>query len=134
MDLQSLLPEVTYKAIRSSGSGGQHVNKTSSKVALHFNIDTSQVLQDDQKEWLKKNLQSRLTKDNELILQCDESRSQHKNKTLVTERFLKLIEKGLLKPKKRKKTKVPKSVKIKRLKSKRKHSEKKANRQKPNLD
>lgn len=134
MDLQSLLPEVTYKAIRSSGSGGQHVNKTSSKVELHFNIDTSQVLQDDQKEWLKKNLQSRLTKDNELILQCDESRSQHKNKTLVTERFLKLIEKGLLKPKKRKKTKVPKSVKIKRLKSKRKHSEKKANRQKPNLD
>lgn len=134
MDLQLLIPELTFKAIRSSGSGGQHVNKTSSKVELHFNIDASNVLSDEQKEWLKNKLQSRLTKDNELILQCDESRSQHKNKELLIQRFLEMIEKGLVKPKKRKKTKVPKSVKIKRLKSKRIQSEKKANRQKPDVD
>ena len=69
-----------------------------------------------------------------LILQCGESRSQHKNKEIIIKRFLVLIKDALKVPKKRKPTKVPKSVIKKRLKSKRKQSEKKVNRQKPDLD
>ncbi|XMO88366.1 alternative ribosome rescue aminoacyl-tRNA hydrolase ArfB [Algibacter sp. AS12] len=131
---EAILNEVTFKAIRSSGSGGQHVNKVSSKVELTFNLINSIVLNETQQERLKVKLKNRLTKDGVLILQCDESRSQHKNKQLVIKRFLELIKTSLIIPKKRKPTKVPKSVIKKRLKSKRQLSEKKANRQKPNLD
>ena len=74
------------------------------------------------------------TKDNELILQCDESRSQHKNKELVIKRFFELIKKGLIVLKKRKPTKIPKSVIRKRLKTKKIRSDRKASRKKPDLD
>ncbi len=134
MNLELLIPELTFKAIRSSGSGGQHVNKVSSKVELHFFIENSSILNDDQKQLLLKSLKSRLTNENELILQCDESRSQHKNKELVIKRFFELITKGLTVPKKRKPTKIPKSVIRKRLKSKKIRSERKASRKKPDLD
>lgn len=134
MDYNLLLPELSFKAIRSSGSGGQHVNKVSSKIELHFNVVNSSVLNEDQKELLLKSLKKRLTKENELILQCDESRSQHKNKEIVILRFLELVKKGLVIPKKRKPTKIPKSAIKKRLKSKRIQSERKASRKKPDLD
>ena len=134
MNSELLISELTFKAVRSSGSGGQHVNKVSSKVELHFFIENSSILNDEQKQLLLKSLKPRLTKDNELILQCDESRSQHKNKELVVKRFLELIKKGLIVPKKRKPTKIPKSVIRKRLKSKKIQSERKANRKKPGLD
>lgn len=134
MNLDQLLPELTFRAIRSSGSGGQHVNKVSSKVELHFFIENSAILSNEQKQLLLKSLKSRLTKDKELILQCDESRSQHKNKELVIKRFFELIKKGLIVPKKRKPTKIPKSVIRKRLKSKRIRSERKVSRKKPDLD
>ena len=134
MNSELLISELTFKAVRSSGSGGQHVNKVSSKVELHFFIENSSILNDEQKQLLLKSLGPRLTKDNELILQCDESRSQHKNKELVVKRFLELIKKGLIVPKKRKPTKIPKSVIRKRLKSKKIQSERKANRKKPGLD
>ena len=134
MNLDQLLPELTFRAIRSSGSGGQHVNKVSSKVELHFFIENSAILSNEQKQLLLKSLKSRLTKDKELILQCDESRSQHKNKELVIKRFFELIKMGLIIPKKRKPTKIPKSVIRKRLKSKRIRSERKVSRKKPDLD
>ncbi len=130
----ALISELSFKAIRSSGSGGQHVNKVSSKIELSFNLEESLVLSDLQKERLLNKLSSRLTKDNVLILQCDESRSQHKNKELVIKRFLEIIKDGLKVPKKRIPTKISKSAIRKRLKSKRQLSEKKANRKKPNLD
>ncbi len=134
MDRELLKSELTFKALRSSGSGGQHVNKVSSKVELHFNLENSNALTNSQKLLLLKRLKTKLTNNNELILQCDESRSQHKNKELVIDRFLKIIEKGLIVPKKRKPTKIPKSAIRKRLKSKRIRSEKKAERKKPDLD
>jgi ribosome-associated protein len=134
LDRELLKSELTFKALRSSGSGGQHVNKVSSKVELHFNLENSNVLTNSQKLLLLKRLKTKLTNNNELILQCDESRSQHKNKELVIDRFLKIIEKGLIVPKKRKPTKIPKSAIRKRLKSKRIRSEKKAERKKPDLD
>ena len=133
-DPQAIIKELHFKAIRSSGSGGQHVNKVSSKVELNFNLFESEVFTPSQKDRIINKLQHRLTKDGTLILQCGESRSQHKNKALVIKRFLSLIKAALIVPKKRKPTRVPKSVIKKRLKSKRKQSEKKVNRQKPNLD
>ena len=134
LDEQAILSELTFKAIRSSGAGGQHVNKTSSKVELQFNVEISQFLTEEQKELLYKNLETRLTKDNVLILQCGESRSQHKNKSIVIERFLELIKQSLIVPKKRKKTKTPKAVKLKRLKNKKQNAEKKANRKPPEIN
>lgn len=131
MDEQQLIQEATYKAVRSSGAGGQNVNKVSSKVELHFFIDPSEALSEDEKTLLRDKLQSRLTKNNELILQSDESRSQHKNKELVTQRFLELIKQGLVKPKKRKKTKPSKASKLKRLREKKILSEKKNSRKDP---
>lgn len=129
-----LISELSFKAIRSSGAGGQHVNKASTKVELSFNIDASRVFDEIQKGRLISKLKSRLTKGNILILQCDESRSQHKNKVLVIERFLELIHQALIVPKKRKKTHVPKAVKLKRLSEKRKISERKTHRKSPDID
>ncbi|MFC4723137.1 alternative ribosome rescue aminoacyl-tRNA hydrolase ArfB [Geojedonia litorea] len=134
LDEKLLISELNFKAIRSSGAGGQHVNKTASKVELTFSLMDSSVLNDEQKSMLKRSLSKRLTNDNVIILQCDESRSQHKNKTLVIDRFLKLIKDGMVVPKKRKKTKVPKAVKLKRLKSKKQTAEKKAKRKPPEIN
>lgn len=133
-DKGALLAEVNFKAIRSSGSGGQHVNKVSSKIELTFNLANSFVFSEVQKVRLLKKLQNRLTKEGILILQCGESRSQHKNKEISLKRFFRLIDVALKIPKKRIKTKIPKSVIKKRLKSKRNLSEKKANRKKPDID
>jgi ribosome-associated protein len=129
-----IISELSFKAVRSSGAGGQHVNKTSSKVELIYNLNESDVFDEDQKALLLSNLKSRLTKDNVLILQCDESRSQHKNKALVIERFLELIHLALIVPKKRKKTNVPKAVKQKRLETKKQIAEKKTNRKPPQIN
>ncbi|MBC3845513.1 aminoacyl-tRNA hydrolase [Winogradskyella echinorum] len=134
MDVKLLKSELTYKYVRSSGSGGQNVNKVSSKAELYFNVETSQVFNDDEKLKLTEFFNNRLNKDGVLVLACDESRSQFRNKAIVTQRFLELIDEGLKEEKERKSTKVPKAVKRKRLASKRKNSEKKANRKKPDID
>jgi len=132
--LTELLSELKFKATRSSGVGGQHVNKVSSKIECVFDLVNSQALTEDQKQLLLKNSASRLTKDFKLILTCDESRSQHKNKELVIERFLQIIKKGLTIPKKRTPTKIGKSVVEKRKEKKKKQAYKKALRQNPKLD
>lgn len=131
---EALIHELNFKAIRSSGSGGQHVNKVSSKVELSFSLNDSLVFDDIQKSRLQNKLQNRLTNDGVLILQCGESRSQHKNKELVIKRFLDIMENALIVQKKRVPTKIPKSVIRKRIKSKRNQSLKKENRKKPDLD
>ena len=134
MDYQQLIRECYFKAIRSSGSGGQHVNKVSTKMELQLNIETSFVLSLEQKERLKEVLQSRLTKDHILILQCSERRSQYQNKLLVKRRFIELIEESLKTQKERIPTKIPKAITQKRLKNKRSQSLKKANRRKPEIE
>ncbi|WP_298893048.1 alternative ribosome rescue aminoacyl-tRNA hydrolase ArfB [uncultured Psychroserpens sp.] len=133
-DEQTILNELTFKAIRSSGSGGQHVNKTASKVELTFDLEHSQVLTSEQKELLKTNLQTRLTKEALLIMQCGESRSQFRNKAIIIQRFLELIKANLIEEKERIPTKIPKAVVKKRLTNKRRNSEKKANRKPPEID
>ncbi len=133
MEKDKLITELQYKAVRSSGAGGQNVNKVSSKVVLSFDVKNSKVLSDDEKMLLEMNLASRLTNDQILILNCDEDRSQNKNKEIVTKRFLSIIEQGLHIPKIRKSTKIPKSVIRKRIKDKKNLSEIKKNRRKPEL-
>ncbi|MGC6431938.1 MAG: alternative ribosome rescue aminoacyl-tRNA hydrolase ArfB [Jejuia sp.] len=133
-DEAALIKELTFKAVRSSGSGGQHVNKVSSKVDLYFNLELSTVFNEDEKSKLRDFFQNRLTKENILVLQCSDSRSQHRNKNLVIRRFLDLIRLAFEEEKERIPTKTPKSVIRKRLKNKRYQSEKKTNRKKPDID
>ena len=130
MNKEILLKELSYKAVRSSGAGGQHVNKVSSKIVLVFDVMASEGLTVLEKEKIYLKLANRLSKENILLLQCDDSRSQHKNKELVLIRFFELIEKALKVAKKRKATKPSKSSIEKRLKSKKKAAEKKLNRTK----
>ena len=131
MDQEQLFRELNLKAVKSSGPGGQHVNKTASKVELHFDVEESAGISEEEKTRILKKLESRLTKENILILQSDESRSQHKNKEYVSQRFFSIIGEALKKPKIRKKTKPSKASKMKRLKKKKINSEKKANRKDP---
>ncbi|WP_372936614.1 alternative ribosome rescue aminoacyl-tRNA hydrolase ArfB [Seonamhaeicola sp.] len=131
---ETLLKELTFKAVKSSGSGGQHVNKVATKVELHFNLTNSVVFTETQKQQLLSKLKHRLTKEAVLVLSCSESRSQIRNKELVIKRFIELISNSLKVKKQRIATKTPKSVIRKRLKNKKKQAEKKANRQKPSLD
>ncbi len=133
MDQERIISELNFKAVRSSGSGGQNVNKVSSKVVLSFDLFNSRTLSEDEKILLGQNLESRLTNDKILILNCDEDRSQLKNKEIVIKRFLQIIKQGLIVPKERKATKVPKSVIRKRIQNKRNLSEKKQNRRKPDF-
>lgn len=134
MNIDKLIKELSFKALRSSGAGGQHVNKVSSKVELTFDLDNSKELTSKQKELLNNRLATKLTKNHLLILQCDESRSQHKNKEIVIKRFLNMVTSGLIKPKKRKATKPSKSAVQKRLTSKKKLSDKKSTRKKPDIE
>lgn len=133
-NIKALVKELEFKAIRSSGRGGQHVNKVSSKIELRFNLLNSVALNQEQKELLLKSLENRLSLNAILILHCDVTRSQHTNKTLAIQRFLKLLEDGLKVRRTRKPTKVPRAVKQKRLNSKRKNAEKKADRRPPKID
>ena len=132
MNSEKIISELEYKAVRSSGAGGQNVNKVSSKVVLTFDLKNSQALTEVEKLLLETKLQSRLTSEQILILNCDEDRSQLKNKSIVTKRFLDIITAGLHIPKIRKATKIPKSVIRKRIKDKKNLSDIKKTRRKPN--
>ena len=134
LDKNKILKELNFQAVRSSGAGGQHVNKVASKVVLVFDIAASGSLNPEEKERAINKLESRITKDGILQLQCEDSRSQHKNKELVIKRFLSLLEEALFVPKKRKKTKPTKASAEKRLQSKRKAALKKINRKRPSAD
>jgi ribosome-associated protein len=134
MNREQLFTELTFKAVRSSGAGGQNVNKVSSKVVLTFDLNKSQGLSAEEKTLLVINLSSRLSSENVLILNCDEDRSQLKNKEIVTKRFFELLKKGLFVPKERKATKIPKAAIRKRIKDKKSLGEIKKSRRKPNLD
>ncbi len=134
MNTENLLKELRFKATRSSGAGGQHVNKVSSKIVVSFAVLNSNELTDKQQELLCKNLATRLTKEQVLILSCDDSRSQHQNKALVMQRFLTLIKTALIRPKKRKATRPSKASVRKKAENKRKHAFKKSMRKKPTID
>lgn len=123
--IEGLRKEVNYKTSRSSGAGGQHVNKVSTRVELIFNISTSTIFTEEQKDILLIKLDNRLTKEGLLRLQCDETRSQIRNKEIVFERFILLITNAMKPKKERKPTKPTKSSIEKRLAEKRIKSAKK---------
>ncbi|MBT2160146.1 alternative ribosome rescue aminoacyl-tRNA hydrolase ArfB [Zobellia barbeyronii] len=134
MNKSQLLQELNFKAVRSSGAGGQHVNKVSTKIDLSFSVEDSNGLTNTEKERIHRKIGHRLTKEGILQMQCDESRSQHRNKDLAIARFLNLIEDALKVKKKRRKTKPSRSSIEKRLKHKKKNAQKKTNRGKPQID
>ncbi len=133
-DEELLKKELKIKAIRSSGSGGQHVNKVSSKIELTLNINESKVFNTEQKKRLIEKLKSRLTKEKTLIIYCENTRSQHRNKEEAITRLFNIINTALLIPKSRKLTKIPRAIIKKRLKNKKLRSERKASRKRPKLD
>ena len=134
MEIDQIVKELQFKAVRSSGAGGQNVNKVSSKVVLTFDLKQSQALTEEEKIVLENKLANRLTSEQLLILHCDEDRSQLKNKEIVIKRFFELLKKGLFVPKERKATKIPKAAIRKRIKDKKNLGEIKKSRRKPDLD
>ena len=134
MNTDQLFREVSFKAVRSSGAGGQHVNKVSTKVILVFDLDKSIAFTEEEKNRLYHTLRQRLTKDNLLVIQAGDTRSQVKNREIAQQRLLNLLTTGLETPKERKKTRPTKKSVEKRLKTKRKVAEKKSGRKKPDLD
>tara|TARA_B110000503_G_C7042184_1_gene368668 strand:- start:178 stop:582 length:405 start_codon:yes stop_codon:yes gene_type:complete len=134
MNPLEIIKELNFKAIRSSGAGGQHVNKTSSKIELTFDLENSNSLSDSEKILLKTKLSSRLTKENVLILFCDESRSQHRNKNIAIQRFLEVLKTNLIRHKRRKATKPSKGSIKRKAENKKRVSVKKALRKKPKFD
>ena len=133
MNKNSILQELDYKAVRSSGAGGQNVNKVSSKVVLSYNLTVSEALSEDEKALASLRLASKLTNEGVLILQCDGDRSQLRNKDIVTKRFLAVMENALKEDKPRKPTRIPRSVIKKRIEGKRRQAEKKQSRRRPDF-
>ena len=122
--------EIIFSASRSSGAGGQNVNKVNTKVTLKFDVKNSQHLTEEEKEILLKKLSTRLTNDGVLILSSQEKRSQLQNKEAVVLKFEKIIAKAFEKKKARRATKPSKGAVQERIKQKKQRSEKKQWRQK----
>lgn len=113
--------EVEITASRSGGAGGQHVNKTSTRITVRWNVKNTIALTDEQKMRVMNNLASRLTTEGDLIIHNSESRSQQQNKERALAQLAQTVRKALYVPKKRMKTHVPKGAKAARVESKRKH-------------
>jgi ribosome-associated protein len=123
---KDIFPEITFKTSRSSGKGGQHVNKTESRVSLFFNVIDSKALTEEQIVTLKQKL--RLSLEGTFQVDCEESRSQLRNKEMCVQKFYFILFESLTSQKKRKRTKPSKAAIRKRLKSKKHRAEIKQNR------
>lgn len=130
MNYQSLLKEAVFKAVRSSGKGGQHVNKVSSKAVLEFDVFNSGLLTEQQKQIISEKLKSKISARGILQLSCDSERSQYSNRLLVSDKFLRLISKALERKRKRIKSMPTSESKEERLRVKKEISALKKQRKK----
>jgi ribosome-associated protein len=128
-DLHQLHAELSFKTSRSGGSGGQNVNKVSTKVLLEFDVVNSKLLDENQREIIQLKLASKINSEGILQVVSQTERTQLKNKKIALEKFNLLITNCFLVRKERKATKIPKAVKEKRLNDKRIKSELKRWRQ-----
>jgi len=126
--------ELTIKATRSSGPGGQHVNKVSTRIVLEFDVDASPSLTSTQKRRIREHLATRIALDGRLRIRCQRHRSQAANRREVVERFVALLQQALKPRARRVKTRVPRGQRARRLDSKRKRSEQKRQRRSPGHD
>ncbi|MGI4739069.1 MAG: alternative ribosome rescue aminoacyl-tRNA hydrolase ArfB [Janthinobacterium lividum] len=127
----AFLPEITFQTSRSSGPGGQNVNKVESRVELRWQLAASQVLTDAQKALILEKLSPQLTTEGYLLLVAQDDRSQLRNKEIVLTRFHQLLDKSLRRPKPRRATRPSAGAVRKRLEGKKIQSDKKANRRRP---
>ena len=117
---------ISESFVRSSGPGGQNVNKVSTKVELRFNVEKSTELSDTVKDRLKKIAGRRWSQEGLIIIQVEKYRSQLMNRNLAKEKLVKLILRALAKPKNRLKTMPSKAIKVRRTEQKVKRSKVKA--------
>jgi len=120
--------ELTFTASRSSGPGGQHVNKTDSRIQVRWNLENSTVLSIYQKNLLRRAFRARLTDSGDLLLASDVHRSQRRNREEVCQRLAALIRENIVPPKPRKKTRPTRASKERRLDDKKKRSKLKKGR------
>ncbi|MGB0863589.1 MAG: alternative ribosome rescue aminoacyl-tRNA hydrolase ArfB [Saprospiraceae bacterium] len=130
MNTAELVKELKFRTSRSSGKGGQHVNKVETRVELIFNVAASNALAAHEKAIIKDRLSNKISNEGLFQISSQAKRSQLLNRQEATNKFLKLIEKALIPKKVRKKKKPTKGMIEKRLKKKKIHGEKKALRQK----
>ena len=126
--------ELDVLVSRSSGAGGQHVNKTSSRVEIFWNVSASRALDEKQRTRLSEKLGSRMTNDGSIRVVASDMRSQTRNRELAEERLADLVRRALIVPKKRRATKPTRASKEARLESKRRHSTKKSERRKTSFE
>lgn len=122
------LSELRFRTSRSSGPGGQNVNKLETKVELLFDVDRSLSLSDEQKHSVRRLLEGRIDADGVLHVSSQRSRSQWENKELAMEKFAALLRSALKPRKKRHATGATRASKERRLQSKKKHGQKKKTR------
>jgi ribosome-associated protein len=120
--------ELSARTTRSSGAGGQHVNKTASRVQLSWNVKESAALTVEQRARLLRRLSSRISSDGVLTVAVSDTRSQHRNREIAEARLAEVVRGALLVPKKRKATRPTRAAREKRLDTKRIHSLKKQQR------
>ena len=126
--------ELEFQASLSGGPGGQHVNKTYSRITLRWHLKSSEALSDPQRTYLRTRIANRITNAGYVVVHCDKHRSQNRNMQGATEQLKELIYNGLQRPKKRRPTKPTRASQRKRVDNKKKRGDLKKNRRKPTGD